>query len=104
MKDDEDEDGAPTDGSLTKANRDWITALMTALLQIIETLGEPIDTKVLAMLEMTYDMLEQQLAFDIYYEWEQKDSEDDANKIGPNKPDNPDDTPSLEDLNGWFKI
>jgi len=87
---------------LSEKQREWIQALMSALEQIIETLGEPIDTKVLGMLEITHDMLEQQLVMDIYYEWDKEDKGDKEGKV--DKINGTGNLPTSEELNEWFKI
>ncbi len=76
-------------GSLSRNNKEHILLIMSAISKIIDAISEPADPKVLAQLEISYDILEQQLEMDIYFEW--------PNELKENA------IPTEEDLKGWFK-
>lgn len=78
--------------NLSKQTTEIIQSIMSGLEQIAEQITEPIDPKVLPLLEVIHDILEEQLVGDKVYEW----MEDDEVEVDD------DDGPSVEDLNSWL--
>jgi len=74
--------------NLSKQTVEVIRSIMSGIEQLANLVNEPMDPKVLPLLEVVHDILEEQIVGDKVYTWE-----DDV-------PDS-DDTPSAEDLSSW---
>ena len=99
-----------TDGpALDPSQRKYLESLMKNIETCIELCHEPLDAKVLGLLEITHDIIDQQLKLDIYHEWGATMELDQAisNKEKTKKflfidEDNEDTIPTKEELEGWF--
>lgn len=103
----EDVDGP----ALNEAQCLYLKTLMETLEKVINTCREPLDAKVLGLLEITYDIIDQQLKLDIFHEWCPAMELDQAVAKKPdgqqflfleNDTTEETDTPSAEDLKKWF--
>ena len=105
-------DYTPTDGpALTPEHREYLTTLQENLAYAIEACHEPLDAKVLGLLEIAYDIIDQQLKLDLFHEWGPAMELDQAVAKKPdgqqflfldNDTTEETDTPSAEDLEKWF--
>ena len=112
----EDSDGP----ALTEEQRVYLRGIMDAISEVICACHQPIDAKALALLEITHDIIDQQLKIDIFHEWGPAMELDQAVTNKPEgqkflfldnedskKPASFDDDkdtapPSAEDLKRWF--
>ena len=104
-----------TDGpALSPKQREYLETLKTTLETTIEACQEPLDAKVLALIEIAHDIVDQQLKLDLFHEWGPAMELDQA---VANKPDGQQflfldndttpketETPSAEDLEQWFGV
>ena len=96
--------------ALSPKEIEYLQAIMKNLAAVIETAHEPLDTKALALLEITHDMILQQIDTDIYHEWPVEVKVDQAltqKNDGQTylfiEDDNDNDAgPTVEELNSWL--
>ena len=96
------------ENALTPEHREYLYILQENLAHAIEACHEPLDAKVLGLLEIAYDIIDQQLKLDIFHQW---GPGMELGQIISNKSDGQKflfldnentDAPSAEDLRKWF--
>ncbi len=103
-----------TDGpALSPKQIEYLETFKTALETAIEACQEPLDAKVLGLLEIAHDIVDQQLKLDLFHEWgpsmkldQAIAKKDDGQQFLflDNDTTEETETPSAEDLEKWFGV
>jgi len=80
--------------ALTDEQIDYLDKLAKAINVVLDECREPVDTKVIGLLEIAHDIVVQQAQLDVYYEWDYVASSGTKAEEPP--------SPSADDLNRWF--
>lgn len=97
--------------ALNEEQRLYLKTIMETLEEIIDVCNEPLDAKVLGLLEIAHDTIKQQLDLDLFHEWgpmmeldQAVAKKTDGQKFLflDNDEEKDTDTPSVEDLERWF--
>jgi len=99
------------DPTLTEKDLKYISKMMENIESLISWSREPMDSKVLGLLEMAYDMLSEQVYFDKHYTWDKAKVEPIEQVNARNTPkekkflflNDSHTPPSAEELEEWFK-